>query len=200
MKNSFLLLISFYLVSCTATTTPEIPTTTTPETPTTTTPETPEERYEKFFSEISVEKDEFKKTTWVYSAEIPDDNTKSPGNVWCNEYSDCLDAKFRSFFDKNNKLIFRQIYFVAKIPEWIFFNSAVFDDGTNLKFTEIDRRVISGDYLKEVFAVIITEEQYEKMKKRIRKISLRGKYSRWTINIPIEIVTSLDKYIRIYFQ
>ena len=185
MRNIFLFLISFYFVGCAITTT---------------TPETPEERYFKFSSEISVEKDEFKKTTWVYSAEIPDDNTKSPKNVWCNEYLDCLDASFRSHFNKNNKLVLRQIYFVAKIPKWIFFNSAVLDDGTDLKFNKIDRVVISGDDFREIFAVIITEEQYKKLKKRIHKISLRGKYASWTIKIPIEIVTSFDDYIKNKFS
>jgi len=194
MRNIFLFLISFYLVGC------SIHTTTW-----TTTPETPKERYEKFSSEISVRFDEFKKTTWVYSAEIPDDNINPSSNILCFvryigdvlvESHDCMDARFRSFFNKNNKLLLRQIYFVAKIPDWVFFKNAVFDDGTDLKFFEIDRVVISGNYLKEYFAVTITEEQYKKMKKRIRKISLRGKNGSMTIKIPIEIVTSFDNYIK----
>ena len=46
--------------------------------------------------------------------------------------------------------------------------------GSDLEFIEIDRKVLSGDLVEEIFAVKITEEQYNKMKKRIHKISLRG--------------------------
>ena len=191
MRNIFLFLISFYLVGC------SIHTTTW-----TTTPETPEERYEKFSSEISVQFDEFKKTTWVYSAEIPDDNINpsSKGNVLCYEYWDCMDARFRSFFNKNNELVGRYIRFATSNPDWVFFNNAVLDDGTDLEFIEIDRKVLSGDLVEEIFAVKITEEQYNKMKKRIHKISLRGKNGSLTIKIPIEIVTSFDDYIKKYFS
>jgi hypothetical protein len=210
MKNIFLFLISFYLVGC------SIHTTTW-----TTTPETPEQRYEKFSSEISVQKDEFKKTTWVISAEIPDDNINpsSKGNVLCFvryigdvlvDSFDCMDARFRSFFNKYNELVVRKkknfpesgryIRFATSNPDWVFFNNAVLDDGTDLEFIEIDRKVLSGDLVEEIFAVKITEEQYNKMKKRIHKISLRGKYGSLTIKIPIEIVTSFDDYIKNKFS
>ncbi|MBT7974259.1 MAG: hypothetical protein HN687_08925 [Candidatus Marinimicrobia bacterium] len=200
MRNIILFLISLYLVGCSIHTTTR-----------TTTPKNPKERYEKFLSEISVVSDEFKKTTWVYSAEIPDDNIKpaSRGKVLCYERYigdvlvdsfDCMDARFRSFFNKYNELVFRQIYFVAKLPDWVFFENAVLDDGTDLDLIKIDRVVISGDYLKEYFAVIITEEQYKNMKKRIHKFSLRGKYGSLTIKIPIEIVTSFDDYIKNKFS
>jgi hypothetical protein len=82
----------------------------------------------------------------------------------------------------------------------VFFENAVLDDGTDLDLIKIDRVVISGDYLKEYFAVIITEEQYKNMKKRIHKFSLRGKYGSLTIKIPIEIVTSFDDYIKNKFS
>jgi hypothetical protein len=198
MKNIFLFLISFYLVGC------SIHTTTW-----TTTPETPEERYEKFSSEISVQKDEFKKTTWVISAEIPNDNINPSSNILCFvryigdvlvDSFDCMDARFRSLFNKNNELVGRYIRFATSNPDWVFFKNAVLDDGTDLEFIKIDRKVLSGNLLEEIFAVKITEEQYNNMKKRIHKISLRGKYGSMTIKIPIEIITSFDDYIKKYIN
>ena len=147
-----------------------------------------------FSSEITLQVDKFKKTTWVYSAEIPNDNVEGRG---CdNRITDCLDARFRSFYSKNNKLIFTQIYFVASIPDWMFFNSAVLDDGTDLRFREIYRRVFTGDSLQETFAVDLNSNLFEKMKKRVYKVSIRGKFGDWVLKIPIEIVTTFDDFTK----
>ena len=128
----------------------------------------------------------------VYSAVIPDDNIKG---VQC-ENIHCLYAKFRMFFDKKGKRRFTQIYFSAGIIDWIFFDRAVFDDGTSLEFIEIDRKVYSADNLVETFAVTISDEIFEKLKKRNRKISIRGKVYDWVVTIPKEVATSLDDYTK----
>jgi hypothetical protein len=111
-----------------------------------------------------------------------------------------MDARFRSLFNKNNELVGRYIRFATSNPDWVFFKNAVLDDGTDLDFIKIDRKVLSGNLVEEIFAVKITEEQYNKMKKRIHKISLRGKYGSMTVKIPIEIVTSFDDYIKNKFS
>lgn len=176
LKLSVIIFSVFFLVGCLKSSTPE----------------TPEERYELFSSGIFEERDEFKKTTMVYSAVVPDDNIKG---FHC-ENVHCLDTTIRMFFDKNGKRRFTQIYFRAEIYDWVFFDRAVFDDGTSMEFREIDRKVYSADNLVEIFAVTISDEIFEKLKKRNRKISIRGKVFDWVVTIPKEVATSLDDYTK----
>ena len=65
-----------------------------------------------------------------------------------------------------------------------------------LKFIEIDRKVYSADNLVETFAVTISDEIFEKLKKRNRKISIRGKVYDWVVTIPKEVATTLDDYTK----
>ena len=56
--------------------------------------------------------------------------------------------------------------------------------------------VHSADNLVEIFAVTISDEIFEKLKKRNRKISIRGKVFDWVVTIPKEVATSLDDYTK----
>ena len=133
---------------------------------------------ESAIKDIVIEHDAFSKETWI----------KSPLYLSRQGFTDTfpVNLSYRALY-KNNKLQFIQLYVTATSVTWGFYHSANGEDGSELKFVNVDSFVDSGAGMvttEEHFGMSFDLKYLEKMKEKDFKIKVYGKRNEGVFIVP----------------
>lgn len=157
MKRLLIVLVTSLLISC-ASTVPK--------------------NAESASKDIIIEHDAFSKETWI----------KSPLYLSRQGFTDTfpVNLSYRALY-KNNELEFIQLYVTATNVTWGFYHSANGEDGSKLKFLNVDSYVDIGAGMvttEEHFGMSLDLKYLEKMTAKDFKIKVYGKRNEGVFIVP----------------
>lgn len=137
----------------------------------------------RYSPKISIEKDDFKKTSWVY----------------ISPYKGC---RLRALLHEDTLMLI-QLYITTSSTDWIYFHSAYGEDQVQLEFLEIDSEAkIHGSgsnsevRTHEVFALTIPLDYLEKMSTKDWNIKAYGKRRDRQFTVPQKMTKPFFEHIK----
>ena len=137
----------------------------------------------RYSPKISIEKDDFKKTSWIY----------------ISPYNGC---RFRALLSEDTLMLI-QLYITTDSRDWIYFHSAHGEDQVELEFLKIDSEAKihgSGEHSSvrthETFALTIPFDYLEKMSAKDWKIKAYGKRGDKVFTIPQKMTQPFFDYMK----
>jgi hypothetical protein len=139
-----------------------------------------------FQSQVQVNYDGFKKTTWV----------ETPSYYFRGEDNFSVMVALRSLYVQEKKEGI-QIYIEKMGTKWGFYHSAIGEDGYKFNFRKINEQVNTagrGVTVTEIFALDVPYDYLEKMASRDLKIKIYGKQREGVFTMPANLSKGfLDK-------